>query len=355
MKRRFLQSLLTATALSAGAALAQPSPAPQAAPTWTQPPHAPVGAPNIVLILIDDVGFGATSAFGGPIATPTFAALAQAGLEFNNFHVNPLCSPSRAALLTGRNNHQVGFGDIAEWASPYPGFNTLLPKDVTPLAAVLKDNGYSTAAFGKWHNTPYWQVSPAGPFDLWPTGRWGFDYFYGFLKAADNQFYPRLYRDRIPVEPPSTPADGYHLTIDIANDAIKWLHQHDAVARDKPFFLYFATGATHEPHQVPKGWIGKYKGQFDVGWDVIRQRAFEQQKKLGVIPADAELTPRPPGLPAWNSLTPKQKRLLAHEAEVYAAYLEQTDHEVGRVLAAIREEDLSDNTTCLHKATESRD
>ena len=311
--------------------------------SWPEPPKAPAGAPNVVVILIDDVGFGATSTFGGPISTPNFDRLAQSGLRYNSFHMNSLCSPTRAALLTGRNNHQVGFGSIAEWSAPYPGYNTVLPKSAATIAEVLKENGYSTSAYGKWHNTPMWQVSPAGPFDRWPTGL-GFEHFYGFNQAADSQYYPRIYRDTTPVEPSKTPKEGYHFTTDITNDAISWLHQHDAVAHDKPFFIYFATGAVHEPHHVPAQWVQHYKGRFDQGWDVIRKEAFERQKALGVIPAKAELTPRPDGLPAWDSLTSDQKKLLAHEAEVYAGYTEQTDYEVGRLLDAIRDEGQADNT-----------
>ncbi|MFT4113752.1 arylsulfatase [Silvibacterium sp.] len=313
-------------------------------PGWPEPPTAHAGAPNIVLILVDDVGFGTTSAFGGPIATPNFDRLAASGLKYNNFHVNSLCSPTRSALLTGYNNHEVGFGTVAEAATDYPGYNTLLPEEITPVAEVLKENGYSTAAVGKWHNTPTWQVSPAGPFDRWPTGRWGFEHFYGFMSGADNQYYTRLYRDTTPVEPSATPEQGYHFTTDITNEAIKWLHEHDAVAHDKPFFLYYATGATHEPHQVAQKWIEKYKGKFDQGWDVIRQQSFERQKKLGVIPANAELTPRPSTLPAWDSLTPDQKKLLAHQAEVYAGFAEQTDYEIGRLIDTVREEGQADNT-----------
>ena len=311
--------------------------------SWPEPPKAPAGAPNVVLILIDDVGFGATSAFGGPINTPNFERLANAGLRYNSFHMNALCSPTRAALLTGRNNHQVGFGSIAEWSAPYPGYNTLLPKSAATIAEVLKENGYSTSAYGKWHNTPMWQVSAAGPFDRWPTGL-GFEHFYGFNQAADNQYYTRIYSDITPVEPSKSPKDGYHFTTDIADNAIGWLHQHDAVAHDKPFFIYFATGATHEPHQVPKQWVDHYRGRFDRGWDVVRKEAFEQQKAQGVIPANAEPTPRPDGLPAWDSLTAEQKKLLAHQAEVYAGYTEQTDYEVGRLLDAIREEGQENNT-----------
>ncbi len=315
-------------------------------PAWPEGQRARKGAPNIVLILVDDIGFSATSTFGGPIATPNFDKLAAAGLRYNQFGVNAICSPTRASLLSGRNAHQVGFGMIAELPAAYPGYNTLWPKSAASVAEVLKDNGYSTAAFGKWHNTPPWQVSPAGPFDRWPTGL-GFEYFYGFLTGSDSQYYPRIYRNTIPVEPQATPEQGYHFTVDIANDAIRWLHLHDAVASDKPFFLYFATGATHTPHQVPKEWVDKYKGQFDEGWDKLRQENFERQKKLGVIPANAKLTPRPAGLPAWTSLSAAQQRLVSHEEEVYAGYAAQADHEIGRVLQAIEEEGQSDNTIVL--------
>jgi len=311
--------------------------------SWPEPPKAPANAPNVVVILIDDVGFGASSAFGGPIYTPNFERLADTGLRYNSFHMNALCSPTRAALLTGRNNHEVGFGSIAEWSAPFPGYNTVLPKSAATIAEVLKENGYSTSAYGKWHNTPMWEVSPAGPFNHWPTGL-GFEHFYGFNQAADDQYYPRIFNDTTPVEPSKTPKDGYHFTTDIADHAIQWLHQHDAVANDKPFFIYFATGATHEPHQVPQQWVEHYRGRFDRGWDVVRKETFDRQKAEGLIPANAEFTPRPDGLPAWDSLTDDQKKLLAHQAEVYAGFLEQTDYEVGRLLDAIREEGKTDNT-----------
>jgi len=313
---------------------------------WPKAAHAPTGAPNVVLILIDDVGFGATHTFGGIIATPTFDQLAQSGLRYNNFHVNSLCSPTRGALLSGRNNHLIGYGTVAEAASPYQGYDAHWGKEAASIPEVLKSNGYSTAAFGKWHNTPLWEVNPVGPFDHFPTGR-GFDHFYGFIKGADNQYYPRIYRDTTPVEPTTTPQQGYDFTTDITNDAIHWIRAHDAVAPEKPFFIYFATGATHEPHQVPHEWIEKYKGKFDEGWDKLRAESFERQKKLGVIPANAELTPRPAGLPAWDSLSTDEQKLLAHQAEVYAGFAEQTDYEVGHLLAAIKEEGKSDNTLVL--------
>jgi len=314
-----------------------------APPAWPKETQAAKGAPNVVLILIDDVGFSATATFGGEVSTPTFDGLAKRGLRYNEFHVNSLCSPTRAALLSGRNNHEVGFGTVAEAASGYSGYNAQWGKDAVSLAEVLKANGYSTAAFGKWHNTPLWETTSAGPFDRWPTNR-GFEHFYGFIQGADNQYYTRLFRDTVPVEPGSTPQEGYNLTTDIANDAIRWLHAHDGIAPDKPFFLYFAPGAVHTPHQVSKQWIEKYKGQFDQGWDKVREETFARQKALGVIPANAELTPRPAGLPAWDSLSKDEQKLLAHQAEVFAGFAEQADYEVGRVLQAIQEEGKSDNT-----------
>jgi arylsulfatase len=314
-------------------------------PDWPKAVQAPAGAPNIVLVLLDDVGFGATSVTGGPVNAPALDKLAAEGLRYNQFHVNSLCSPTRAALLSGRNDHETGFGSVA--SSGYPGYNFLWPKSAKSVAEVLRRNGYSTAAFGKWHNTPQWEISPVGPFDRWPTNL-GFEYFYGFQGGADNQWQPRLWRNTIPVEPSATPREGYHFNTDLANDAIKWLHQHDAAAPDKPFFLYFATGAAHTPHQVAPQWIEKYKGKFDQGWDKLREETFARHKAAGVIPANTELTPRPIELPAWDSLSPDEKKLLARQAEVYAGFLEQTDYEVGRVLEAIRQEGKGDNTLVLY-------
>jgi len=318
----------------------------KAKPAWPAEVKPGKGAPNVVLILVDDVGFSATTSFGGVIQTPNFDKLTTIGLRYNNFHVNSLCSPTRASLLTGRNNHQVGFGTVAEAATGFPGYNSLWPKSTASIPEVLKDNGYNTAAFGKWHNTPTWQVSPAGPFDRWPTSL-GFQHFYGFLAGYDNQYYPRLFRDTVPIEPPSTPKQGYSLTTDMTDEAILWLHQQGAVAPDKPFFLYYAPGATHTPHQVPASWIKKYKGKFDAGWDQIREETFKRQKQLGVIPANAELTPRPAGLPAWNTLSPDEQKLLAHQAEVYAAFTEQTDYEIGRLLKEIDDTGKSNNTLVI--------
>jgi arylsulfatase len=319
----------------------------KASPAWPAEVKAPANAPNIVLVLLDDVGFGASSAMGGVIETPELEKLASQGLRYNNFHVNAMCSPTRGALLSGRNNHEIGFGPITESAAGYPGFNSVWPKSAASIAEVLKDNGYSTAAIGKWHNTPVWEVSAAGPFDRWPTYL-GFEYFYGFMQAATSQWEPSLYRDTSPVEAPATPEQGYNLTHDLANDAIKWLHQHDAIVPEKPFFLYFATGGTHSPHQVPKVWIDKFRGRFDAGYDELRQQIYQQEKARGVIPSDAGLSPRPAELPAWDQLTTDARKLLARQMEVYAGYLAQTDYEVGRVIQAIREEGRADNTLVLY-------
>jgi arylsulfatase len=319
----------------------------ESGPQWPEAAKAPAGAPNVVLILLDDVAFGDTSVMGGSAQTPVIEKLAAQGLLYNRFHVCPMSSPTRASLLTGRNSHQVGFGNISELAAGFPGYNSVLPKAAAPIPEVLRQNGYSTAAFGKWHNTPVWEISPTGPFDRWPTSL-GFEYFYGFMGGANSQWEPRLYRNTVAVEPPATPQQGYHLTTDLANDAIRWLHQHEATAEDKPFFLYFATGAVHAPLHVAKEWIAKYRGKFDQGWDKLREETFARQKKLGVIPADAKLTPRPPELPAWDSLSAEQKKLMARQAEVYAGFLEQTDYEVGRVLRAIQDEGKSDNTLVLY-------
>jgi len=234
---------------------------------------APKGAPNVVLVLVDDVGFSATSTFGGAIHTPNFDRLAAAGLRYNNFHVNSLCSPTRAALLSGRNNHQVGFGTVAEGASGFPGYNSLWPKSAATVAEVLKDNGYATAAFGKWHNTPIWQTSRVGPFDRWPTGS-GFEYFYGFVAGETNQWYPSIHEGTKIVEPAKTPEEGYHFMEDMTDRAIAWVRQQRLLAGDKPFFMYFAPGATHAPHHVPKEWADKYKGKFDQGWDKLREETF---------------------------------------------------------------------------------
>ena len=259
----------------------------------------PKGAPNVLIVLIDDVGFGATSAFGGPCQTPTAEKLAAGGLKFNRFHTTALCSPTRQALLTGRNHHSVGMGGITEIATGAPGYSSVLPHSMSPLARTLKLNGYSTAQFGKCHEVPVWETSPAGPFDAWPTGGGGFEHFYGFIGGEANQWYPTLYEGTTPVEPEKTPEEGYHLVEDMTDKAIDWIGQQKSLAPDKPFFIYFAPGATHAPHHVPKEWADKYKGKFDQGWDKLREETFTRQKKLGVIPAGLSAhrsTQRNPGM-----------------------------------------------------------
>ncbi len=317
------------------------------ATVWPPIPKAAAGAPNVVVVLIDDAGFGWSSVFGGPAQTPALDNLAAHGLRYNEFHVNSVCSPTRASLLSGRNDTQLGFGEVAEFAGPEPGYNSIWPKSVVPLAEVLRENGYSTAAFGKWHNTPLWEITPSGPFDRWPTSL-GFEYFYGFMGAESNQFEPELWRDTTQVYAPKTSSQGYNLNEDLANDAIHWLRQHDASSPGKPFFLYYATGAIHDPHQVPKDWIAKYKGKFDQGWDKIREDIFARQKALGVVPKDAVLPPRPAEVRAWDSYSPDEKKLLEREAEVYAAYMSQTDYQIGRVLNELKQDGHTNDTIVLY-------
>jgi arylsulfatase A-like enzyme len=298
------------------------------------PLRPPEGAPNVLIVLVDDAGFGCSSVFGGPCRTPTFERLAAGGLRYTRFHTTALCAPTRAALLTGRNHHSVGMGSITETATSAPGQSSLRPNTKAPLAEVLKLNGYSTGQFGKCHEVPVWQTSPMGPFGMWPTGS-GFEYFYGFIGGEDNQWNPALYEGTTPIEPPGTPEEGYHLTEDLADKAVAWVRQQKALMPDKPFFMYFAPGATHAPHHVPADWIEKYKGEFDGGWDKQREATFARQKELGVIPADAELTERHEEIPAWDEMPEEIKPVLARQMEVYAAFLEHTDHHVGRLVDAI--------------------
>ncbi len=258
-----------------------------------QPLRPPQGAPNVLIILLDDVGFGASSAFGGPCQTPTAEQLAAGGLRYNRFHTTALCAPTRQALLTGRNHHSVGMGTITELATSAPGYTSIRPNTCAPLAETLKLNGYSTAQFGKCHEVPVWQTSPMGPFDAWPTGGGGMEYFYGFIGGETNQYYPAIYEGTTPLEPEKAPEEGYHFMEDMTDKAIKWTRQQKALMPDKPFFVYFAPGATHAPHHVPPEWTEKYKGMFSQGWDKLRQDIFVRQKQLGVIPPACELTARP--------------------------------------------------------------
>jgi arylsulfatase len=308
---------------------------------------APQGAPNVVIVLIDDFGFGQGSPFGGPIQMPAMERLSSAGLRYNRFHTTALCSPTRVALLTGRNHHVNNAGAIMELATGFPGNTGVRPKSVTPLAEILRQNGYSTAAFGKYHETAPWEVSVSGPFDHWPT-RSGFDKFYGFIGGETNQWAPAIYDGSVRIEPPHTP--DYHFTTDMTDRAIEWVSAQQALTPDRPFFLYFATGATHAPHHVPKEWIEKYKGQFAGGWDKLREETFARQKKAGVIPADAKLTPRPKEIPAWDDMTSDQQRLFERQMETFAGFAAHTDHEIGRLIAQLEAIGELDNTLLFYIA-----
>ena len=308
-----------------------------------EPVRPPRSAPNVLVVLLDDVGFGAASAFGGVIRTPNAERLASSGLKFNRFHTTALCSPTRAALLSGRNHHTVGMGGITEIATSAPGYDSRRPNSCAPLAEILKLNGYSTAQFGKCHEVPVWETSPLGPFDNWPTGS-GFEYFYGFIGGEAHQYFPALYEGTTPVEPDRTPEQGYHLMGDMTDKAIGWVRRQKSLMPDKPFFAYFAPGATHAPHHVPPEWIDRYAGRFDDGWDVLREEIIARQKELGVIPADARLTARPAEIPAWVDMPDELKPVLRRQMEVYAAFLEFTDHHVGRLLDAIEDLGVLDDT-----------
>jgi arylsulfatase len=308
----------------------------------------PSGAPNVLLILLDDAGFGSASAFGGPCQTPAAERLASTGLKYNRFHSTALCSPTRQALLTGRNHHMVGMGGITEIATGAPGYNSVLPNTAAPLAKTLKLNGYATAQFGKCHEVPVWETSSAGPFNAWPTGGGGFEYFYGFIGGEANQWYPTLYEGTTPVRLTRTPEQGYHLVEDMTDKAAAWIGQQKSLMPDKPFFVYFAPGATHAPHHVPKEWADKYKGKFDAGWDKVREETFARQKKLGVIPADCDLTARHKEIPAWDEMPEKLKPVLRREMEVYAGYLEYVDYHIGRLLDSIEKLGIQDDTLVFY-------
>ncbi len=315
------------------------------------PPHfevkAPKGAPNVVIVLIDDVGFGATTTFGGPIRTPTFDKLATEGLRYNNFHTTALCSPTRNALKTGRNHHTANTGSIMESSTGFPGNTGQVPNSVAPLAEMLRLNGYSTGAFGKWHETAAWETSVSGPFDRWPTHQ-GFDKFYGFIGGETDQWFPLIYDGTTRITPPHT--KGYHFTVDMTDQAIGWVKAQQSMTPDKPFFVYYATGAVHAPHHVPKAWADKYKGQFDKGWDQIRKETTARQIEMGVIPAGTQLAPKPEEIVDWDSLPADNRRLFSRQAEVFAGFMEQTDHEVGRFVQALEEIGEMDNTLFIYIA-----
>jgi arylsulfatase A-like enzyme len=312
---------------------------------------APAGAPNVLLILLDDAGYGQTATFGGLVPTPTLDTLAARGLRFTRFHVNALCSPTRAALLTGRNSHAVGMGTITNWANGFPGYTGSIPRSAALVSEVLRGNGYATAAIGKWHLIPDPETTLAGPFDHWPTHQ-GFDFFYGFIGAEVDQWNPELTEGTAPVRmsPPSGREGDYTLNEDLATHARAWILRQKALAPDRPVFMYYAPGATHAPLQAPRSWIEPFRGRFDMGWDEYRRIVFERQKTLGVVPADAVLTPRPRELPAWDSLAPDQKKVAARLMEVFAGFLAQADHEIGRVVDAFRETGQLDDTLVIYIA-----
>jgi len=304
----------------------------------------PAQAPNVLVVLLDDVGFAASSAFGGPCASPVAEALAAEGLKYTRFHTTALCSPTRAALLSGRNHHSVGMGGITEIATSAPGYNSVRPNTAAPLAETLKLNGFSTAQFGKCHEVPVWETSPMGPFDAWPSRGGGFEHFYGFIAGETNQYFPALYNDTVAVEPDRSPEEGYHLTEDLADKAISWVREQKALMPDKPFFMYFAPGATHAPHHCPEEWSAKYKGRFDKGWDALREETLARQKQLGVVPEDAVLTERPEEIPAWDEMPEELKPVLARQMEIYAGFLEHADYHVGRLIETLRDLEVLDDT-----------
>ena len=312
-----------------------------------QEPKAPAGAPNVLIILIDDLGFGATETFGGPIATPTLQRLAAAGLRYNNFHTTALSSPTRAALKSGRNHHTCNMGFITEMGTGFRGATGEIPDSVAPLAEILRQNGYSTGAFGKWHETAAWETSVSGPFDRWPT-RQGFDKFYGFIGGEANQWAPYIYDGMTQAEVPNTP--GYHFMADMTDKAAAWLKFQKAMTPDKPFFMYFAPGAVHAPHHVPQEWIARWKGKFDMGWDKLREETLARQIALGVVPAGTKLAPKAEAIPDWDTLSDDQKTLYKHQAEVFAAYMEYADHEIGRLVQAIEDAGQLDNTLIFYIA-----
>ncbi len=309
--------------------------------------NAPEKAPNVVIVLIDDIGFGGPSTFGGPIQTPTLDRLAAQGLSYNNFHTTALCSPTRAALKCGRNHHTANTGSIMESSTGFPGNTGQVPNSVAPLAEMLRLNGYSTGAFGKWHETAAWETSVSGPFDRWPTHQ-GFDKFYGFIGGETDQWYPLVYDGVTKVTPPKM--DNYHFTVDMTNQAVNWVKAQQSMTPDKPFFMYFATGAVHAPHHVPREWIDKYKGRFDAGWDDVRERTIARQKQMGIIPANTTLPPKPDDIKDWDALTDDEQRLFIRQAEVFGGFLEQTDHEVGRLVSAIEDIGEMDNTLIFYIA-----
>jgi arylsulfatase A-like enzyme len=349
--------LVTAFAMSAGAQEVLPYPQPpfkghvgrtakDSTPDFPKDVRAPKGAPNILLILTDDVGFGASTTFGGPIPTPTMDRLAKNGLRYTQFHTTALCSPTRAALLSGRNHHSNATGVVMELGTGFPGYNTLMPKSCGTFAEVLKQNGYNTAWYGKNHNVPDWHTSQAGPFDLWPTGL-GFEYFYGFIGGDTSQWAPALFENIKPIEPPHNQPD-YFFDKDMADHAIARIRLLHAIAPEKPWVTYYAPGTAHAPHHAPKDWIAKFKGKFDIGWDKMREETLARQKALGIVPPNTQLTPRPKDIQAWDSLDADRKKVYAHMMEVYAAALSYCDTQMGRILDALEDMGELDNTLVIY-------
>lgn len=316
-------------------------------PDYPRLQRAPEGAPNIVLVLLDDVGFGWPSTYGGLVRMPTADRIGAIGLTYCQFHTTALCAPTRAALLTGRNHHSVATGVVAEMATGYPGYSGILPRSCATIGELLSANGYATAWFGKNHNVPDSHTSAAGPFDHWPIRR-GFDYFYGFVGGETDQFYPALFRNTTPVDVPRKPEEGYQLTTDLADDCIRWTRAQKAIAPERPLFIHFAPAAAHGPHQPPLAWRGRNKGRFDLGWDRYREETLKRQVELGVVPKGTRLTPRPEQLRAWDSFSPEEQRLLALQAENYADYLEHCDYEVGRIVQALEELGEFDDTLFIY-------
>jgi arylsulfatase len=316
-------------------------------PSFPQPIKAPKGSPNVLIILTDDTGFGMCSTFGGPAPTPTLDRLAKNGLKYNAFHTTALCSPTRASLLAGRNHHSCGTGVIIEMGTGFPGYTGILPRSTALVSEMLRGNGYATAMFGKWHNTPEPDISPAGPFDRWPTGL-GFEYFYGFNQGETHQYYPVLYRNTTPVMPPTTPEHGYHFTTDMTDETIAWTRNVRAADPTKPWFVYYSTGAIHAPHHAPKEWRDKFKNKFDHGWDKQREITHAKQLELGVIPLGTKLTPRPKEIPAWDSQSAEARNVYCRLMENYVAFMAHTDHEVGRLIDSLAESGELDNTLVFY-------
>ena len=315
-------------------------------PAWPKPLRANEGAPNVLFIILDDTGFGQLGCYGSPINTPNLDSLAQNGLSYTNMHTTALCSPTRTCILTGRNHHSNAMACITEGSTGYPGSNGNIPFENGFLSEMLLQHGYSTYAIGKWHLTPADQISAAGPYDRWPLGR-GFERFYGFLGGETHQYYPELVYDNHQVEPPRTPEEGYHLTEDLVDHAISFIADAKQVAPTKPFFMYFCTGAMHAPHHVPKQWADAYKGQFDDGWEAYREKTFARQKRLGIIPADAELSRHDPDVKPWDQCSADEKKLYARMMEVFAGFLTHTDHHIGRLLEFLKETGQFDNTLIM--------